>query len=591
MYRRRDVLISFSLEDRGLAEQIARALERAGVRATLDEPASRAWGGPWYLRSDASEIVLWLVIITRPSLQSPLVQHDVRGFIDRRSAGGVLGDPPRLVPVWSGIPGGAAEAAEPWLAGLAPISADEGMDRTVGEIIARMHALDRELGHGAAPPVTAPSPPSAGAAPDDAPVVVDSSSPGPVTDRFHAEPREHAPASLPPHDPAPAARPPAAPPQAAPSPDDTADWEGTLTQRAPPSAPPPATATADARADPTERRPPKAEPGGLFRVWYGTNRRPVVQGGATVGYAAERDDELHHGGCDVRIPLTHKIGSLGSPWWKRVLLGRTGRRDDRLRLERLRPLGAERHWLEIAEQLRAAASEDRQAVVFIHGYNVSFEDAALRAAQLGFDLGVRGAMAFFSWPSQGTVDGYPADEATIEASEHHIAAYLSDFARRSGAARVNVIAHSMGNRGLLRALGAILDRAERHARVRFGHVILAAPDVDRDVFLRLARAFPEVAEHTTLYISDRDRALGLSRFLHRFARAGYAPPVTVVPAMDTVHVRNVDVTLLGHGYVAAARDVLHDMHDLLTHDAPPARRLGLREETLGDGQRYWVIGA
>ena len=55
--------------------------------------------------------------------------------------------------------------------------------------------------------------------------------------------------------------------------------------------------------------------------------------------------------------------------------------------------------------------------MFIHGFNVSFADAAIRAAQLSCDLSIAGVMAFYSWPSQGTLAGYAADESSIEASE------------------------------------------------------------------------------------------------------------------------------------------------------------------------------
>jgi len=64
-----------------------------------------------------------------------------------------------------------------------------------------------------------------------------------------------------------------------------------------------------------------------------------------------------------------------------------------------------------------------------------------------------------------------------------------------------------------------------------------------------------------------------------------------VPGIDTINVTNVDLTLLGHGYVAEARDVLHDIHELIRHDAPPDRRFGLREARTEDGARYWRIDA
>jgi esterase/lipase superfamily enzyme len=230
-------------------------------------------------------------------------------------------------------------------------------------------------------------------------------------------------------------------------------------------------------------------------------------------------------------------------------------------------------------------------VVFIHGYNVSFEEAALRAAQIGHDLAISGVMAFYSWPSQGTLQGYPADEASIEASEGYIADYLTRMATQSGAERVHVIAHSMGNRGLLRAIDRIATTAAKDAKVPFNQIILAAADVDYDTFTRLSVAYRSVAQRTTMYVSAKDKAVEASHWLHDYPRAGFAPPVLVVPGIDTINVSNLDLTLLGHGYVAEARDVLQDMHRLLREGSPPERRFGLRREVTPEGGTYWMVGA
>ena len=339
-----------------------------------------------------------------------------------------------------------------------------------------------------------------------------------------------------------------------------------------------------------QERPPgllgrKRPEGAEYLVWYGTNRKPIDEASSGRGYSAERDDRLHYGRCRVFVPKSHKIGSIGSPWWKRLLT----RRDDRLRIEEVEPLAADEHWADLRRVIAGSEAGRDHAVVFIHGYNVSFDEAALRAAQIGFDLQVR-AMAFFSWPSRGTVQGYIPDTASIEASEGALAAYLTGFAEQSGASHVHVIAHSMGNRGLLRAVNRGLATAGRRAGASFGQFILAAPDVDADVFRDLSRAYEGVCRRATLYVSSRDRAVAASLALHDANRVGYTPPVTVLPHIDTVSVENVDLTILGHGYVAEARDVLHDMHDLIFHGNPPERRMGLRAEESAEG-RYWVIGA
>ena len=45
------------------------------------------------------------------------------------------------------------------------------------------------------------------------------------------------------------------------------------------------------------------------------------------------------------------------------------------------------------------------------GYNVDFKESAIRAAQIGYDLNVKGITSFFSWPSQGSLEGYPGQAA------------------------------------------------------------------------------------------------------------------------------------------------------------------------------------
>lgn len=228
-------------------------------------------------------------------------------------------------------------------------------------------------------------------------------------------------------------------------------------------------------------------------------------------------------------------------------------------------------------------------MIFVHGYKVYFENAALYTAQIGLDLTIKGAMAFFSWPSQGRFLGYLADEATIEVSEGVIADFMVDFATKSGAEAVHIIAHSMGNRGVLHAVNRIANRAQERSAIPFGQIILAAADVDADRFRQLCAAYAKIARRTTLYVSTRDCAVRLARLFHKFPRAGLMPPICVVSGIDTINVTNVDLTWLGHGYVRDARDVLKDMHDLINHGSAPGQRFALREEITDTKERFWLI--
>jgi esterase/lipase superfamily enzyme len=304
--------------------------------------------------------------------------------------------------------------------------------------------------------------------------------------------------------------------------------------------------------------------GRLCPVWFGSNRK--AQEG---GFGPQRGGALSLGRVDVWVPDAHRLGQTGSSFWAK--LKRLDFSDDALRVRKIETLNAEDFWPALrAAMLAGGKKGERDALLYLHGYNSSFADAAIRAAQLHVDLQVSGATAFFSWPSRATLLGYSADEASIEASEAAITSFLQNFLRESGATRVHLIAHSMGNRGLLRALQRIAaevsPQADTENKIRFGQIFLAAPDVDRDLFLDLARLYPQFAARTTLYASPADRAVQASSVLHDAPRAGYfdvPSNQTVVPGIDTVLVPDLDLDFLGHGYYAAAETLLTEMFNFI----------------------------
>jgi esterase/lipase superfamily enzyme/nucleoid DNA-binding protein len=333
----------------------------------------------------------------------------------------------------------------------------------------------------------------------------------------------------------------------------------------------------------------------LYEVWFGTNRQRNSPAYVNSPFGAERAKQISFGRCQVSIPESHRIGSLGSPWWKRLLTWK----DDRLKLVETRIQIADNFWKSVSSTLQALPSQERLALIYLHGFNVSFEGAALRAAQIGADLEVPGITAFFSWPSKGssTLRSYIADGATIGASENDIATFIREFVTISGAEQVHIIAHSMGNRALLRSLESILNSLSAKEKKRIGQIILAAPDVDSDEFANLASIYHKAASRTTMYVSSRDRALQSSGILNAHPRAGFLPPVTIVPGIDTIAVTDLDLTLLGiefglgHSHYAEARALIYDMYDLIRHGEAPDDRAGLTAATTEDGMGYWRVKA
>ncbi len=301
-------------------------------------------------------------------------------------------------------------------------------------------------------------------------------------------------------------------------------------------------------------------------------------------YGNERG-ELELGTCEVSIPKRHEVGELESPSIIRLEVREDPERhvvlldvDQRPADEFYKDLGA-----------CVADSAEKQAFVFVHGFNVTFEKAARRTAQLAHDLKFDGAPIFYSWPSQGGLLQYAVDETNVVWTVPHLKQFLVDVADRSGAKSVHLIAHSMGNRALTSALRGLSQELGDRGPL-FQEVVLTAPDIDADVFRRdIAPAIINTARRVTLYASSNDEALAASKQVHGYPRAGESGDnVVVVPGIDTIDVSAVDTSLLGHSYYGSNDTVLSDLVELLNEARPPDQRTWLQSMPLGP-LKYWVF--
>ncbi len=331
--------------------------------------------------------------------------------------------------------------------------------------------------------------------------------------------------------------------------------------------------------------------GTCYPVWFGTNRRPLDPTDPGKGFGSEIDERIHFGKRIVRIPSSHRVGELGSPLWKRLLL----QVDDRITVDPATVLPRDAFERDVRKFLGSLDASDRNVLVYIHGFNTGFDDAARRAAQLGFDLKVPGITVLYSWPSRGSLSGYVADLSSIEASEAHIADFLIAVSALADRGKVHIIAHSMGNRGLLRALHRATTQAALRSGTRFGQIFLSAPDIGVAAFRELASVYPQVAERTTLYVADQDKALAALEWITEGGgRVGGAPPVLVLPGIDTVRVRGPSLFRLGHSYFAEEPDVLRDIRaQLYWRESPERRRARFGwpvPDDAPDGRGAWVIG-
>jgi esterase/lipase superfamily enzyme len=315
----------------------------------------------------------------------------------------------------------------------------------------------------------------------------------------------------------------------------------------------------------------------------------IRQAGKTgLWYTTERSagNKIELGRCEVTIPKTHISGELEAPTLLRLEVREDAAQHVVLRhTERL----ADQRFYDLLKQ-RVEASPRKELFVFVHGFNVSFEDAARRTAQIHHDLRFEGAPVFFSWPARDRfVLTYPADESSVATSAPNLKQFLLQIVQHTQARSINLIAHSMGNRALGLALREIDLELRGDSRL-FNQVILAAPDIDAEDFrMNIAPAMLRTANRLTLYASSRDDALLASQLLHRGPRAGDAGQgLVVIPGIDTIDVTAIDSSPFGHSYYGSSDPVLTDLKALLMLATPAQDRTWLSPADR-NGLTYWIF--
>jgi esterase/lipase superfamily enzyme len=329
------------------------------------------------------------------------------------------------------------------------------------------------------------------------------------------------------------------------------------------------------------------------RVYYGTNRAQTSETKPALVYGNARAD-LQYGYLDVTIPRSHQEAQLETqPRWVELTFAadQAAMRAQYILLDKVVPLDQS----EFARSLRQQVSESKfkDVFVFVHGFNNTFEDAARRTAQMAYDLDFDGTPMMYSWPSQGSATAYAVDEATVGISGRRLADFLAIVVAQSGAQRIHLIAHSMGNRALLEALQTYLaKRAPDNRRHIFGQIVFTAPDVDRDYFTDAIQTMSESAERITLYASDNDLALRSSQFVHGAPRAGTAGDVIVkLAGLDSIDMSSVPADALGHSYFAANSGAIYDIFRLFWRGEPPPDRCGMSHPKTGDALTVWWFKA
>ncbi|MCA1370448.1 alpha/beta hydrolase [Bradyrhizobium sp. BRP14] len=233
-------------------------------------------------------------------------------------------------------------------------------------------------------------------------------------------------------------------------------------------------------------------------------------------------------------------------------------------------------------------------LLFVHGFNNTYEDSVFRLAQIVHDSGAQATPMLFTWPSRARVLDYNYDKESTNYSRTALEDALWSLARAPEVKDVTILAHSMGTWLTMESLRQMGIR-DGGIAPKIKNVILASPDIDLDVF---AKQFVELGERRpkfTIFVSQDDRALAVSRLISGdVSRLGAIDP-TVEPyrtQLERAGITAIDLTKvqsgdrLNHGKFAETPEIVQ----LIGQRILKGQTLTDSQVTLGDGISAVVAG-
>ncbi len=259
------------------------------------------------------------------------------------------------------------------------------------------------------------------------------------------------------------------------------------------------------------------------KLLVATTRLPAGDPPKEPWFTSERSPDLIYAEARLSPPSNSLIGGSGWTIAKVESLNRTN-----------------------AAQAFAQAAFGRDLLLYIHGYRESFETAAASTVDLSEGIKFPGATGLFTWPSAASTFSYVADRESAMWSRDALEDVLEAIAKTPSGGRIHIVAHSMGTLLTLEALRMLRADGGESVMERIGAIVLAAPDIDIDLFARgLERLGPD-AKKITVISSTNDRALAVSsRLAGGIVRAGAADR----GRLEALGVRVADASEFGGGII------------------------------------------
>lgn len=256
---------------------------------------------------------------------------------------------------------------------------------------------------------------------------------------------------------------------------------------------------------------------------------------------------------------------------------------------------------------RLAIVPRKEVVLFVHGYNNTFEDAAYNMGELCHFLGREFVCAIFSWPAagnKGALFGYEVDVESSVFAAADLKKTIRMIADTPGVEKIHLLAHSRGTDVLATAAGELsvesyITQDTFARRFKVANLVLLAPDIDLDVAatkiwklisdpdlpygkapnprITIPRDPETRAFQITIYASPDDKALATSGWLFGSAsRLGNLKTQNVTPEqmaqartfglLDVIMVKASNCFVC-HSYFVSNPRVSSDLIAMLRYDA------------------------
>jgi esterase/lipase superfamily enzyme len=301
------------------------------------------------------------------------------------------------------------------------------------------------------------------------------------------------------------------------------------------------------------------------------------------GISTAQNNKLSYGVCRINVPKNHSSGEIEFSTEKNASSHKYYKIVNSKEID-------EKHLIDFITRSK------RTPLIFIHGFNVKYQDAILRASQITYDLKYQGPVILFTWPS-GAGDGFLDDKLLTKTYElnkksavdsiNHIKNLISNLYEHE--IPINIIVHSMGHQVLLpalRELGVSMSKYPNLVEKKLiNELILNAPDYEILEFKKQLQEIKATSKRITLYCSENDKAMVVSTSINKNSRLGACANLE---GIDSINVGLVDNQTfgVGHSYYAS-RDIITDVFQvLLGLDAE--KRLFIKKSEPNSSEKYYL---